>query len=157
MSQSAPSANPPEGVKRITVSLLPEVFESLDNLVIRRGFQSRSQAVAEMIHQSSLDHYQEFGDEIMAGTITLFYDESRPTLLQTLADIERRHINEVISSQHILLENEHTMEVLLVQGPAKRLKKISDELITCRGVKAGRLTIFSTILPPIHPLPMPTK
>lgn len=153
MNETTSNLNQVDGVKRITVSLLPEVYDALDRLIDQRGFQSRSQAVAEMIQQSALEHRRELGDEVMAGTITLFYDESRPGLLQTLSDIQRSHIDEVISSQHILLENEHTMEVLLVQGPAKRLKAISDELITAKGVKSGRLTIFSMILPPIHPFP----
>jgi len=143
----------PEGVKRISVSLTPEVFDALDLLVERRGFPSRSQAVAEMIHQSVIEYYQSHGDEIMAGTITLFYDASHPNLLQTLAGIQREHIDEVISSQHVQLENNHTMEVLLVQGPAQTLRDITNELTTCKGVKTGRLTLSSTILPPIHPLP----
>lgn len=139
-----------EGVKRISVSLPPRVFAELDRLVVDRGFENRSQAISEMIHQSLTEHYQEQGSRLMAGTITLFYDESKPGLLQALAEIQRSHIEEVISSQHVLLEDNHTMEVLLVQGPADRLKEIADELITCKGVRSGKLTISSAILPPIH-------
>ncbi|MEM8953864.1 MAG: ribbon-helix-helix protein, CopG family [Verrucomicrobiota bacterium] len=142
-----------ELVKRISISLPPDVFLALDELVAGRGFRSRSQAIAEMIEQSRIEYHEEMGHELMAGTITLFYDESRPGLLKALADIERRHVDEVISSQHVLLESNHTMEVLLVQGPAERLRDVANELVTCRGVKAGRLTISSAILPPIHPLP----
>lgn len=138
------------GVKRISVSLPPAVFDELDRLVVSRGFENRSQAISEMIHQSLTDHYQEHGDRVMAGTITLFYDESKPGLLQALAEIERSHIAEVISKQHVLLEDNHTMEVILVQGPASRLKAIADELITCKGVRSGKLTISSALIPPIH-------
>jgi CopG family nickel-responsive transcriptional regulator len=42
------------------------------------------------------------------------------------------------------------MVVMLVQGPASRLKIIADKLITCKGVRSGKLTISSAILPPIH-------
>ena len=42
------------------------------------------------------------------------------------------------------------MHVILLQGPATRLKLIADELITCKGVRSGKLTISSAILPPIH-------
>ncbi|MEO0445986.1 MAG: ribbon-helix-helix protein, CopG family [Verrucomicrobiota bacterium] len=142
-----------ELVKRISISLPPDAFGALDQLVNQRGFQSRSQAIAEMILKSQLEHHQKMGSEVMAGTITLFYDESRPGTLQTLAEIERRYIDEVISSQHVLLEDDHAMEVLIVQGPADLLKVITDELITCRGVKSGHLTLSTSILPPIHPLP----
>jgi CopG family transcriptional regulator, nickel-responsive regulator len=148
MSDEASSRGP--GVKRISVSLPPAVFDELDRLVVARGFENRSQAISEMIHQSLTDHYQDHGDRVMAGTITLFYDESKPGLLQALAEIERSHIAEVISKQHVLLEDNHTMEVILVQGPASRLKAIADELITCKGVRSGKLTISSALIPPIH-------
>jgi CopG family nickel-responsive transcriptional regulator len=39
---------------------------------------------------------------------------------------------------------------LLVQGPGFRLKRIADELITCKGVKHGYLNVTSTKLPPIY-------
>lgn len=146
-----------EGVKRISVSLPPDVFTQLDRLVLDRGFESRSQAISEMIHQSVTEHYQERGDRIMAGTITLFYDEAKPGLLESLASLQRLHIDEVISSQHILLENDQTMEVMIVQGPARILKKVSDEFVTCKGVRSGGLTMTSALIPPIHPLPQPTE
>ena len=142
-----------KGVKRISISLPSEVYRELDNLVKARGFTNRSQAVAEMINASLIEHYKQRGTEMMAGTITLFYDESKPNLLQQLASIEREYIDEVISSQHILLEEDHTMEVILVQGPARRLKMIADKLITCKGVKSGRLVMMSLLIPPIHPFP----
>lgn len=148
-----PQSRMEKGVQRISVSLAPDVYRELSKLVQERGFTNRSQAVSEMINASLIEHSKERGQEMMAGTITLFYDESRPGLLQQLASIQRDHINEVISSQHILLEDNHTMEVILVQGPANRLKLIADDLITCKGVKSGRLVMMSILLPPIHPLP----
>ena len=56
----------------------------------------------------------------------------------------------LLSEGHLLLEDNHTMEVILVQGPASRLKSIADELITCKGVRSGKLTISSALIPPIH-------
>ncbi|MDF1737919.1 MAG: CopG family ribbon-helix-helix protein [Verrucomicrobiales bacterium] len=140
------------GVKRISISLPQNVYNELSNLVAARGFENRSQAISEMINSSVIEHYKLRGTELMAGTITLFYEE-RPGLLSQLAEIEREYIDEVISSQHILLEDNHTMELILVQGPARRLKMISDKLITCKGVKSGRLVIMSMIMPPLHPRP----
>lgn len=139
-----------EGVKRISISLPPDAYQTLTNLVSARGFESRSQAVSEMINSSQIEHYKHRDAELMAGTITLFYNEGRLGLLQQLAAIEREHIDEVISSQHILLEENHTMEVILVQGPARRLKMISDKLLSCKGVKSGRLVMMSLLMPPIH-------
>ena len=59
-------------------------------------------------------------------------------------------ITEVISSQHVLLEDDHVLEVILMQGPAGSLKQIENELVTCRGVKSAQLTMTPHILPPLH-------
>lgn len=139
-----------EKVQRISISLKDSVYRELDRLVEDRGFTNRSQAISEMINQSILDHNEEKGSKVMAGTITIFYDASKPGLLEQLARIERENIDEVISSQHVMLEKDHKMEVLLVQGPANTLKLIADQLITCKGVLSGRLVLTSTILPPLH-------
>lgn len=151
--RSKPTSVPrPERVQRISVSLPETVFRELDKMVAERGFGSRSQAISEMITESLIDHHEDRGDQIMTGTITLFYDGSRGNLLAQIAELQRAHIDEVISSLHVLLEHGHVMEVILVQGPAGQLKRIADELIACRGVKTGKLTLTSTLIPPIHPM-----
>jgi CopG family transcriptional regulator, nickel-responsive regulator len=140
-------------VQRISVSLPDSVFRELDQLVEERGFESRSKAIADMVTCSALEHQEDKGDSIMAGTITIVYDESKGSLLQRLAELERNFIDEVISSLHVQLQNNHRIEVLLVQGPANQLKKIADKLMAIKGVKTGKLTLTSMIIPPLHPLP----
>ena len=103
-------------MQRISVSLPESVFCELDQLVAERGWESRSKAISVMVTQSALEHREEKGDTLMAGTITIVYDESKGNLLQRLAELERRFLDEVISSLHVQLENDHRIEVLLVPG-----------------------------------------
>jgi CopG family transcriptional regulator, nickel-responsive regulator len=140
-------------VQRISVSLPDSVFRELDQLVTERGLESRSKAIADMVTHFALEHQEDKGDGIMAGTITIVYDESKGNLLQRLAELERDFIDEVISSLHVQLQDNHRMEVLLVQGPAKQLQRIADKLMALKGVKTGKLTLTSMIIPPLHPLP----
>ena len=118
-----PNGNSKGKVQRISVSLPESVFCELDQLVAERGWESRSKAISVMVTQSALEHREEKGDTLMAGTITIVYDESKGNLLQRLAELERRFLDEVISSLHVQLENDHRIEVLLVQGPARSLQK----------------------------------
>ena len=141
------------GVSRISVSLPEPLLRQLDSMVAVRGFESRSQAIAEMVNQQLVEHKQQLGEEIMAGTITLVYDHSTPGLQKQLADLQHVHLSEVISSLHVHLMHAHTMEVILVQGPATRLQEIADRMVTCRGVITGRLQLTTAIIPPVHPLP----
>ena len=135
---------------RMSVSLPEALLKQLDTMVTARGFESRSQAIAEMISHHVTEHKRQLGNEIMAGTITLLYDHSTPRLQKALADVQHEHIEEVISSLHVHLMHSQTMEVILVQGPAATLQLIADKLITNRGVISGKLQLNTTLLPQIH-------
>jgi CopG family nickel-responsive transcriptional regulator len=139
-----------DGLKRITVSMPDETYQALDRMVQERGFDNRSQAVSEMIHQHAAQHLGKIGTEVMAGTLTLVYDESKSALLRDLSRIFREHIAEVISSQHVLLEDGHVLEVILMQGPAGTLRGIANKLATCKGVKTAQLTLTPHLIPPLH-------
>ena len=137
-------------VSRISVSIPEALLQQLDEMVVTRGFQSRSQAIAEMINHHVTAHKEQLGNEIMAGTITLLYDNSTPGLQKQLADLQHEHIREVISSLHVHLMHSQTMEVILVQGPAAELGLIADKMITNRGVISGKLQLSTTLIPQLH-------
>ncbi len=140
-------------VSRISVSLPETMLREMDQMVEERGFESRSQALVNMIHQQVTEHRCQFGDEVMAGTINLVYDHSTPGLQKQLADLQHQHLDEVISSLHVHLMQAKTMEVILVQGPANRLKMIADKMQACRGVTSGQLQLSTALIPPVHPFP----
>jgi CopG family nickel-responsive transcriptional regulator len=138
-------------VSRISMSLPYALLKELDRMVSERGFISRSQAINDMLHQFLIEHKRERGDDIMVGTVTLVYDNSVPGLQKQLADLQSRHIDEVISSLHVHLVHNQTMEVILVQGPVKTLQAIADELISRRGVISGKMHLVAALIPQLHP------
>lgn len=152
MSHAAVNNN--GGVARISISLPEKLLNQLDVMVAERGFESRSQAIADMINQQLTEHRQELGQDIMAGTINLVYDHSIAGVQKHLADLQHEYIAEVISALNVNLKHSSTLSVMLVQGPASKLKMIADRMITCRGVVSGKLLMSAAILPQLHPLPM---
>lgn len=138
-------------VSRISMSLPHGLLSELDRMVAERGFISRSRAIGDMLHQFLIEHKRERGDDLMAGTVTLVYDNAVPGLQKQLADLQCRYIDEVISSLHVHLMHNQTMEVILVQGPVTTLQEISDELISCRGVISGKMHLVAALIPPLHP------
>lgn len=140
-------------VARMSVSLPEDLLNALDLMVETRGFSSRSHAITDMLHRTLVEHQREYGDEVMVGTITLFYDNSVQGLQKKLADLQSENIDEVISSLHVHLANNQTMEVIIVQGPPPKLQEIADEMITLRGVISGRMHLIAAIIPQLHPLP----
>jgi CopG family transcriptional regulator, nickel-responsive regulator len=138
-------------VARISVSLPGPLVNELDKMVAEKGFASRSQAIGDILHKSLADHARDLGNDVMVGTITLFYKNSVSGLQKVLADLQFKHIDEVISSLHVHLMHNQTMEVILVQGPAKTLQVIADKTITMRGVISGQMNLIAALIPQVHP------
>lgn len=136
--------------ERVSITIPRSVLTRFDSMLASRGFANRSQAITEILNREIIETSADQDEQIMAGTITLFYSTLRNNLQSTLSKIQRKHLAEVISSLHVQLENDHIMEVLVVQGPSEKLRSISNELITCKGVKTGKLNLSSTIMPPLH-------
>ena len=58
----------------------------------------------------------------------------------------------MISSPQVFLEDDQSLEVLLVQGPSERLRDLCDELRKIRGVQQLKLVTTTALLPPLHAL-----
>jgi CopG family transcriptional regulator, nickel-responsive regulator len=138
-------------VSRISISLPEDLLSDLDRMVEARGFESRSQAVNDMLHQFLLEHKCDQGDDVMVAIVALFYKNSVPGLQKQLADLQFQYIDEVISSLHVHLMHNQTMEVILVQGPARKLQMIADEMTSRRGVTSGKMHLIAALIPQLHP------
>lgn len=137
-------------VSRISISLPPALLDELDTMVASRGYGSRSQAIADMVHYQLAEHKRKLGNDVMVGTITLLYDRSTRGLQKGLSDIQFKYIDEVISSLHVHLSHDQVMEVILVQGHAHDIQEIANELITQRGVITGQLQLMAAVIPPLQ-------
>jgi CopG family nickel-responsive transcriptional regulator len=135
---------------RLSVSLPSELLARLDAMVSERGLPSRSQMIAELIRHALAEHSESRANSILAGTVTLIYRADSGRVRQALAQAESRYVKEVISSQHVLLEDDQSLEVLLVQGPTQRLKALCDDLRKVRGVQQIKLVTTTALLPPLH-------
>ena len=133
-----------ETVSRFGISLPPSLLDQLDRMAREKGYDNRSLAIADMIRDRLVEHRQKFGNEDIAGTITLVYDHHKPHLQATLTDIQHDHHDVILSTVHVHLDHHNCLEVLLVRGKAAVIKKIADELIGAKGVKHGKLTVTTT-------------
>ncbi|MEO0690008.1 MAG: CopG family ribbon-helix-helix protein [Pseudomonadota bacterium] len=141
----------PASLARLSMSLPSDLLRHLDVMVEEREMPSRSQMIAQLIRHAIAEHQaQRHPDEMLAGTITLVYRGDQGNARQLLASKQREFLKEVISSQHVFLENDQSLEVLLVQGPARRLEELCDALRSVRGVRQLQLVTTTSLLPPLH-------
>lgn len=135
---------------RLSISLPPELVVQLDAMMAERGLPSRSQVIAELIRHELADFGARQMDPVIAGTITLIYRAESGRVRHALAQTQAAYLEEVISSQHVFLEDDQSLEVLLVQGPAARLRQLCDDLRRIRSVQQIKLVTTNALLPPLH-------
>jgi CopG family transcriptional regulator, nickel-responsive regulator len=135
---------------RLSISLPAELLTQLDDMVAERALPSRSQMLTELIRHELAEHSESRDEAILAGTLTLIYKADSGRGRHALANTQSIYVKEVISSQHVLLEDDQSLEVLLVQGPAARLHSLCDALRKVRGVQQIKLVTTTALLPPLH-------
>ncbi len=141
----------PTSVARLSMSLPSELFRQLDMMVEERGLPSRSQLIAELIRHALAAHEATTRpDEMLAGTLTIVYRGDRGRVRHQLAQTQAEYLKEVLSSQHVFLEDDQSLEVLLVQGPAVRFNELCDALRRVRGVHQLQLVTTTALLPPLY-------
>jgi CopG family nickel-responsive transcriptional regulator len=145
----APTA-PRDELARLSISLPGRLLAQLDAMVGRRALPNRSQVIAELIRHELADAREQAGRATVSGTITLMYRAGGGRVRQALARVQAGYVKEIISSQHVFLEDDQSLEVLLVQGPAQRLQRLCDGLRKIRGVLQARLVATTALLPPLH-------
>lgn len=135
---------------RICISLPRNLLDQLDEMVGGRRLPGRSQLIAELIRHELADPDNGDDASVLAGTITLVYKAESGRVRHALARLQSEFLQEVISSQHVFLEGDQSLEVLLVQGATERLNALCDRLRSIRAVQQIKLVTTRSLLPPLH-------
>jgi CopG family nickel-responsive transcriptional regulator len=106
-------------VTRFGVSLEEELLKALDEYVQENSFSNRSQAIRFLVEKNLVEKKWKC-DHIVAGAITLVYDEAKKDIHSRMQDIQAKHRNLILSSQ-IFYIGDHCMEIVAVKGPSFQL------------------------------------
>lgn len=139
-----------KGVERITVSLQEKTYQQLEKIIEKENWSNRSQVINHLINMAANEIQAKQNNIVVAGSLTLFYQESKREIHKKVVKLQRENIEQIISSNRILLENGCVMEILVLQGYTNKLMQIKKDFITIKGVDVGRIALTRTKLPPIE-------
>ncbi len=128
---------------RFGVSLDHHLLDDFDRLIQRRGYTNRSEALRDLIRDNLVGQEWDENKETV-GTITFVYDHHVRDLTRKLTDIQHRYQKLILSGMHVHLDHAHCLEVLVMKGKGSEIKKVSDALVSVKGVKHGKLTMTTT-------------
>lgn len=130
--------------RRFGVSMSRELLASFDRLIREAGYRNRSEALRDLIRERLVQQEWRLSDEETVGSITLVYSHDVHELTEALTALQHRYHKHILSTMHIHLDRHNCLEVLVVKGTGKVIKKIADRLLSTKGVKHGRLTTTTT-------------
>ncbi len=131
-------------LKRFGVSIPSELVEAFDRLIERKGYRTRSEAVRDLMRDALVESEWESDTGEVVGTVTIVYDHAMRELARMLAHLQHHHLESIICTTHVHLDEHHCMEVVVLRGSAQQVRAIADKLISTRGVKHGKLVCTTT-------------
>jgi len=129
---------------RIGVAIDSDLLDKFDTLIGERGYTNRSEAFRDLIREELVRKSWDEGEADVVGTVTLVYDHHVRMLSEKLTDLQHDHHKNILSTVHVHLDHDNCLEVLIVKGKGKDVKKIAEALISTKGVKHGGLTVTTT-------------
>jgi len=128
---------------RFGVSIDNGLLDQFDDLIARKGYKNRSEAIRDLIRDHMVEQEWEENTETV-GTFTMVYDHHTRDLSLTLTHLQHSFIGEICSVLHVHLDHNNCLEVLVLKGKALLLQSLADKLSSVRGVKHGKLTMTTT-------------
>lgn len=130
-------------LKRFGVSLEEDLLKKLDTLAKKQRFPNRSQAIRFLVRNNVVEEARE-GDKEVSGAVILIYDHHKKDVVGKSLDIQHGFAHTILASQHIHLDHHNCLEIIALKGKSSVLKKLSDKLISLKGVKHGKLVTSAT-------------
>ena len=88
-----------------------------------------------------IQHSWEKDEQIVAGSIILFYDHHQRNLLDELTKIQHGMHDNIMATTHFHLDHTNCLELIIVKGKAKDIQYLSNQLTSLKGVQYGKFTV----------------
>jgi CopG family nickel-responsive transcriptional regulator len=129
---------------RFGISIDERLLKKFDALINEKGYINRSEAIRDLIRNALVEEEWTRENQEMVGTVSLVYDHHTRDLSDKLTEHQHSHHKEIISALHVHLDDHHCLEVVVIKGKARKIKKLAEELIGTKGVKHGKLMTSTT-------------
>ena len=128
---------------RTALAIDADLLEKFGGWMASRGYTNRSEAVRDLIRSALVEAEWEDPKAKVVAVLSVIYDHAARDLAQELTEIQHRDHHAVLCSQHVHLDHHRCLEVILMRGTARQLRRLADAIASARGVKAGKLTLLS--------------
>ena len=126
---------------RFGVSMERGLLDEFDSLAHAKGYENRSEAIRDMVRDLLIEKKLREENTEGVGTLTLVYNHHQRELEEKLTNYQHDHLESVVSTVHVHLSQHLCLEVLILRGKTKEIRKVADGLIATKGVQHGKLVL----------------
>ena len=119
---------------RFGISIPRDLLFAFNDYIKRKHYANRSEAIRDLIRQKLVEEEWKESKEEVAGVITYLYDHHKRELVDKLMDIQHDYLDKIITTQHIHIDHNRCLEVVLVKGRANEIKELADRIQALKGV-----------------------
>jgi CopG family nickel-responsive transcriptional regulator len=134
---------PTSSIVRFGVSLERELLSRFDAFVEQKGFPTRSEALRALVRERLVEGEWLKGKDV-AGAIVLVYDHGRRDLVRKITAVQHDFHRTVLSTQHVHLDHDNCLEVVVVRGMAADVHRLYKGLQAIKGMKHVSLSAGTT-------------
>jgi len=131
-------------MERITITIDDKLLATVDALVEKRGYPSRSEAIRELLREAAKQDHAAEGQAPCVASLTFVYDHSVRDLSQRIVAAQHDHHDLSIATTHVHVDHDSCLEVTILRGRADAIRKLADRLTAQRGVRHANLHLIPT-------------
>lgn len=128
---------------RFSVSIPDNLLQKFDKHIATEHYPTRSKAISDLISHCLINESWTGNTEV-AGAIVLVYDHHKKDLSRKIAEFQHDFHHVVISTQHVHLDHDNCLEIIVVKGNPEEVKELASRLRTGKGIKHGSLVMTTT-------------
>jgi CopG family nickel-responsive transcriptional regulator len=131
-------------MERITITIDDALLATVDALVEKRGYPSRSEAIRELLREAASQDRAAEGRSPCVAALTYVYDHSVRDLSQRMVTAQHDHHDLTVATTHVHVDHDSCLEVTILRGRADAIQKLADGLTAQRGVRHANLHMIPT-------------
>lgn len=130
-------------IERIGVSLEKNLLADFDKLITQKGYQNRSEAIRDLIHQQLNDIRLSNPKALAIASVCIVYNHHLTKLMEKLTGLQHSHLLQAICSMHVHISQEDCMEIIVLRGPVGEINKVAENILSQKGVRLGKINFIT--------------
>jgi CopG family nickel-responsive transcriptional regulator len=128
-------------MQRITITIDEDLLGTIDAVMKRRGYASRSEAVRDMVREAAAREITLADETNCVASLGYVYDHETRALAQRLTRTAHDHHDLGVASLHVHLDHESCLEIAVLRGTVGQVRSLADGLTAQRGVRHANLHV----------------